>query len=185
MTFHADAATLVAYWLGELDEARESALEEHYLGCEECSTRLGEIEALAAGVKRAFANGRVLAVLSPTFAERLQSAGVRVREYRVPRNGSVNCTVTPEDQMLLSRLQAPLEGVGRVDLVVGDLRLEDVPFDAARGEVVMTPGTENVRARPAHREVARLVAVEAGGDRVLGEYTFNHKPHVPPSSRGR
>jgi hypothetical protein len=30
---------------------------------------------------------------------------------------------------------------------------------------------------PAHTQVVRLVAVEPGGDRVLGEYTFNHSPH--------
>jgi hypothetical protein len=32
---------------------------------------------------------------------------------------------------------------------------------------------------PAGREVVRLVAVEAGGDRLLGEYTFNHSPYAP------
>jgi len=31
---------------------------------------------------------------------------------------------------------------------------------------------------PSHRQVMRLVAVEAEGERVLGEYTFNHSAWV-------
>ena len=186
---HIDLGTLVSYWLGELDSAREGEVEAHYLGCAECSARLAEVEALAEGVRRTFAAGRLIAALTPTFVESLRAGGVRLREYRVPRNGSVNCTVAPEDQVLVSRLQVPLEGVSRVDLVVGasvatqrlgaasDVRLEDIPFDAAAGEVVVTPGTELVRSLPAHLQTMRLVAVEASGERILGEYTFNHAPH--------
>jgi hypothetical protein len=181
---HADLATLIAYWFGELDEACEAALEEHYLGCGECSARLAEVEALASGVRRAFSNGLVRGVVTPAFVEKVRASGVRVREYRVPWNGSVNCTVAPEDEMLFSRLQAPLEGVGRVDVILGsshgaqgDLRLEDVPFDAATGEVVMSPSIVHIKTMPAYRQVMRLVAVEAGKERLLGEYTFNHTPH--------
>jgi len=35
---------------------------------------------------------------------------VRLREYRVPRNGSVNCSVAPEDEMVIARLDVPLGG---------------------------------------------------------------------------
>ena len=177
---HAEFDTLLAYWLGELDEASEAQLEEHYLGCAECSARLAEVEALAAGVRSAFAGGRVATVMPPAFVERLRSAGVRLREYRVARNGSVNCSVGPEDQLLVSRLEVPLEDVERVDAVVmledAAHRLEDIPFDRASGEVVLAPGIEHIRALPAHRQVVRLLAVGAGGERVLGEYTFNHSP---------
>ena len=177
---HGDFAALVAYWLGELDEKAEAALEEHYFGCAECSARLAEVEALASGVRGAFAGGRVGAVITPAFADRLRARGVRTREYRVPRNGSVNCSVAPEDDLLLSRLEVPLEGVVRVDLVAvyeGEHRLQDVPFDAASGEVVFVPPIAQVRALPAHRYVVRALAVGADGERVLGEYTFNHSPH--------
>ena len=177
---HADLATLVAYWLGELDEAAEAALEEHYLGCAECSARLAEVEAMASGVRAAFAGGRLGAVVTPAFVERLRSRGVRLREYRVPPNGSVNCSVAPQDDLLLSRLEAPLEGVERIDLVAvfeGEHRLEDIPFDPASGEVVVAPSIAFIRTLPAHRQVMRLVAVGADGERVLGEYTFDHSPH--------
>src|SRR5207253_903185 len=140
---HADQSRLLAYWLGELDDTEEGALEEHYLGCELCAAELGEIEALASGVRGAFANGRVATVLTPAFVDQLRSGGVRVREYTVPRNGSVNCTLAPEDQLLIGRLQLPEMDTGRVDAIVTaagqDFRLEDVPFDAASGELVMAP----------------------------------------------
>ncbi len=177
---HADLATLLAYRQGELDEAREAALEEHYLGCALCSAQLAVVQAIAAGVRGAFAMGRIGTVITPAFAERLRSQGLRMREYRVPRNGSVNCSVAPEDEVLLSRLQLSLEGVERLDAIVtyeGEERLEDVPFDAASGEVVVAHGIEWVRTLPEHRRSVRLVAVGPAGDRVLGEYTFNHSPH--------
>jgi anti-sigma factor RsiW len=184
-----DFPTLLAYWFGELDDAREAAIEEHYLGCAACTEQLEEVEALGAGVRRIFAGGRLVAVVTPAFTERLRQRGLRLREYRVPCNGSVNCSVGPDDDVLLSRLQVPLQGVERIDLVVSpvspakagaqspaDLRLEDIPFDAASGEVVVAPSIAHVRTLPAHRQVMRLVAVGADGERLLGEYTFNHSP---------
>jgi hypothetical protein len=134
---------------------------------------------LGAGVRGAFADGRIGAVVTPAFVERLRARQLRVREYRVPCNGSVNCSVTPDDDILLSRLQAPLEGVERIDLLVApaDLRIEDVPFDAAAGEVVVAPSIAHIRTLPAHCQVMRLVAVGADGERLLGKYTFNHSPH--------
>lgn len=178
---HADLETLLAYWVGELDEAEEAAHEEHYLGCASCSARLAEVEAFAAGVRGAFAGGRIGTVLTPAFVERLRERGLRLREYRVPRNGSVNCSVAPEDELLLARLQVPLAGVERIDVITMDTagpRLEDVPFDAASGEVVLAARIAQIRALPAHRYVVRVVAVGGGGERVLGDYTFNHTPYA-------
>ena len=175
---HADFPTLVAYWLGELDDARESAIEEHYLGCAACSAQLAEVEALADGVRRALGAGLVRFVVTPRYVEQLRAHGLRLREYKVPRNGSVNCSVGPDDDVLLSRLQVPLEGVERLDLIAGENRLEDIAFDAQSGEVVVAPSIAYIRTLPACRYVMRLVAVEAKGERVLGEYTFNHSPHL-------
>ena len=177
---HADFATLVAYWLGELDETREAEVETHYLGCGQCAAQLAEVEALSEGVRRAFVGGHVPTAVTAAFVEQMRSRGVQLREYHVPRNGSVSCSVAPEDQMLLSYLQAPLEGVGRVDAIVSgdaEMRLEDVPFDAASGLVILSPSIAQVRTMPAYRRVVRLVAVDAGGERLVGEYTFNHSPH--------
>jgi hypothetical protein len=118
--------------------------------------------------------------VSAAFAARLAAGGVRVREYRIPRNGSVNCSVAPDDELLLSRLQAPLEGVSRVDAIarIGDAeeRREDVPFDAVSGEVLYVPKVADVRAAPPHDVQVRLLAVEGAVERELGHYTLHHQP---------
>jgi len=41
----------------------------------------------------------------------------------------------------------------------------------------VAPSIAYIRTMPAYRNVMRLVAVEACGERVLGEYTFHHSPH--------
>jgi hypothetical protein len=175
--------TLIEYWLGELDEAAEARIDEHVLGCSECSRRLTQIVELADGTRDAFKQGRVRAFVTAAFVRSAVDHGTRVREYRVPPNGSVNCSVAPEDELLVSRLEAPLAGVRRIDAItyVDDVPTEvfhDVPFDAASGEVVMSPRIAHVRTMPSHRRRVRLVAIDTGGERVIGDYTFNHTAHA-------
>lgn len=175
-------SALVEYWLGELDEPAEARVDEHLIGCGECSERLAELAALAGGIRAAFRRGAVRAFLTDAFVRRLAEQGVRLREYRVPRNGSVNCTLAPEDELLVARLQAPLAGVSRVDAISyramdAPKVFHDIPFDAASGEVVLAPEIARLRAMPAHRHRVRLVAVDASGERVIGDYTFDHTAH--------
>jgi len=86
---------------------------------------------------------------------------------------------------VVSRLRAPLEGVKRVDslhsLDLGDgrvqqWRVEDVPFDPDADEVIALPSAAALKRMPAHTLRVRLVAVDASGDRPLGDYTFAHTP---------
>ncbi len=170
---------LVAYWIGELDEAAQARVEEHLLGCGQCSDRLAGLIALGGAVRKAFAQGAVRAFVTDAFVRRLIEQGMRLREYRVARNGSVNCTVAREDDYVVAHLEAPLEGVTRVDAIscIADAPAEvlrDIPFDAASGEVVTLPPMARLRAMPSHQQRVRLVAVDETGERVLGEYTFNH-----------
>jgi hypothetical protein len=173
---------LVAYWLDEPGEAERSTIEEHLFDCSACGARLEDLVTLGAGIRAAVRSGRTHAVVSSRFPERLAAAGLRVREYRVACNGSVNCTVAPDDDVVVTRLAAPLAGVGRLDLVVlaadgGDgTRLENVPFDVPAEEVVFTPDIARLRALPATTQRMRLVAVGQGAERVVGEYTFHHSP---------
>lgn len=175
-------ATLAEYWLGELDAAREAPVEEHLLGCGHCSAALQELADLGGGIRALVRAGAVLAIVPGAFVERLSAGGLRLREYRVPLNGSVNCTVAPDDDLVIARLEAPLAGVEQVDLVLldfrpeGQERLRDVPFDAAAGEVVWAPRTDTLHASPAFTAHAQLVAVARDGERVIGEYTFHHTP---------
>ena len=179
-------SALTEYWLDELDEAAGARIDEHLFGCQECSAKLDEIIALTGGVRAAFRRGTVRAFVTEAFVRRLAEHGVRLREYRVPHNGSVNCTVAPADEVLVARLQAPLTDVTRLDAhsYIGDAQPEvfrDIPFDPASGEVVLTPKIAHLRAAPSHLSRVRLVAVDANGERVVGDYTFNHTRFVPGS----
>jgi hypothetical protein len=174
---------LAAYWLGELDEAVQSRADEHLLGCAACSERLAALVALGRAIRAVFAQGMVRAFVTEPFVRRLVEQGARLREYRVPANGSVECTVTPEDQFVVAQLQAPLEGVTRVDAVSFVPGAEpqiarDVPFDAERGEVIAMPDLQVLRRLASHQQRVRLLAVDEGGERLLGEYTFNHTAHA-------
>lgn len=174
--------TLIAYWLGELDADAEARAEEHYLSCAQCSHRLERLAALAGRVRMLARTSGVDMVINDEFVRRLTQEGLHVREYRVPRNGSVNCTVSPDDDFVVGRMEAPLNGVQRIDMLTLDgdgnaeTRRHDIPFVAASGGVVLAPGIDWLRAQPAFILRIRLLAVDEQGDHALGDYTFNHRP---------
>jgi len=177
-------SALIEYWLDELDQAAEARIDEHLFDCQECGAMLDEIIALADGVRTAFGQGSIRAFITDAFVKRLAEQKVRLREYRVPRNGSVNCSVAPEDEVVVARLEAPLDGVARLDAYsyFGDAQPEvfrDIPFDPVSGEVVLMPRLAHLRAAPSHVYRVRLVAVDANGERVVGGYTLNHTRCVP------
>lgn len=174
---------LVAYWLGELPEAAEAPLEEHLFGCAHCTRRMEELAALAAGVRAAVQGGRVSLMVSAPFVEAMKQSGMRLREYRVGPGGSVNCTIRADEDAVVSHISGPLAGVRRVDAVhrvnVGgveepEVRLEDIPFDPASGEVLFIPPAAALKAMPSHTMRVRLIAVGEAGEAPLGEYTFVH-----------
>ena len=180
---HLPIETLLAWWLHETDAAETDAVDEHLLRCDACGETLDALVGLADGVRAAFKAGLVGAIASSDFIARLATRGHRVREYRLPCNGGVDCTVAPDDELLVSRLQAPLACVERLDAVrefsfaPGVLhRIEDVPFDAGAGEVVYLPKIAEVKRAPTHTHVVTLVAVAGGAERELGTYTFRHRP---------
>jgi hypothetical protein len=185
MTTHLESDALLDYWLGDTDDAATAAIDAHLLQCDACGAALDDVIALSRGVKEAFGGGAVPSMLSAAFVERLKSAGRRVREYRVPHNGSVVCSVAPEDDLLVSRLAAPLQGVTRIDAVftqsfapARQQRASDIPFDAAGGEVLFAPKLSEVRGLPSHEMVVRLLAVDEAGEREVGHYTFHHRAHA-------
>ena len=174
--------TLVAYWLAEVPEKSEAALEEHLFGCAHCTRQLEQLAALAWGVRAAVTEGRVNMVVSAPFIEAMTQAGLSLREYKLEPGGSVNCTIAADDDAVLSRLQAPLAGVERVDLVrargagAPEIRVADVPFNAETGEVLVIPSAAWLKTMPAFTMQMRLIAVGKTSEEQIGEYTFNHSP---------
>src|SRR4051812_41653509 len=173
---------LLEYWFGELASGNEEALEEHLLGCGHCAGRLREIVELGSEIRSSFGRGEFHAVVSQPFLDKMKQNGLRFREYRVSPGGSVACTIAAAEDAVVGRLQAPLEGVKRLDLVrVGEpgefpFTLLDIPFDAAAGEVVFCPSMAALKQMPAHNARVRLVATDEAGARTIGDYTFIHTP---------
>ncbi len=181
-----DAAVLADYWLGALASSEEEAVEEHLLGCDRCGARLREVIALAEGVRNLAREGSLRMVVSDAFLQRAAEEGLRVREYAPPPGGGVQCTVTAEDDILIGRLAANLSGAKRVDLCICDergveqRRLPDIPVNSAAGSVAFQESITFAKAAPTSKMIMRLVALdEAGGERLLGEYTFNHTRSLP------
>jgi hypothetical protein len=181
-----DAAVLADYWLGAVESADEEAAEEHLLECDRCGARLREVIALAEGVRNLAREGSLRMVVSDAFLKRAAEEGLRIREYAPPPGGGVQCTVTAEDDILIGRLAANLSGVKRVDLCICDergveqLRLPDIPVHSGASSVTYQESITFAKAMPTSKIIARLVALdEAGGERLLGEYTFNHTRSLP------
>jgi hypothetical protein len=181
-----DAAVLADYWLSVLADSEEEAVELHLLNCDQCGTRLREVIALAEGIRKIAREGSLRMVVSDTFLQRAAAEGLRVREYAPPPGGAVECTVTAEDDILIGRLAANLSGANRVDLCICDergveqLRLPDIPIQSGASNVVYQESITFAKAMPTSKMIARLVAFdEAGGERLLGEYTFRHTRSLP------
>ena len=181
-----DAAVLADYWLGVLADTEEDAVEEHLFGCDQCGDRLREVITLAGGLRELAREGSLRMVVSETFLQRAAAEGLRVRQYSPPAGGGVQCTLTAEDDILIGRLAADLKGTKRVDLSISDergteqLRLRDIPVNPSADRVILQESITFAKAAPTNKMLMRLVAVdEAGGERLIGEYTFNHTRSLP------
>ncbi len=181
-----DAAVLADYWLAALPSSEEESVEEHLLACDQCGARLREVIALAEGVRKLAREGSLRMIVSDAFLQRAEEAGLRVRQYAPPVGGGVNCTVAAEDDILVARLAANLSGAKRVDLCFCDEqgierhRMPDIPVHSGRDKVVYQESMTAMKAAPTMKLIARLVTFdEAGRERLLGEYTFNHTRSLP------
>jgi hypothetical protein len=125
-------------------------------------------------------------IVSESFLALLQQRGMRIREYRLAHNGSVKCSVAPDDELLVARIDVPLAGVQRLDAVSTQSfapgithRLRDIPFDAHAGQVIYVPKLVEVRELPPHDMSLTLLARDATGvEREVGRYVFHHGPWV-------
>jgi hypothetical protein len=73
-------------------------------------------------------------IVTETFLKTAAQDGLQIRQYAAAAGGSVECTVTAEDDILIGRLAANLSDLRRIDLCVcNDAgleqgRLRDIPF---------------------------------------------------------
>jgi hypothetical protein len=181
-----DAGLLADYWLAALPLSEEEFVEEHLFDCGECSARLAQVIALAERVSAFAREANLLMTLSDEFVKCSAESGLRVRQYAPPAGGSVQCTVSVDDDMLIGRLAADLAGQKQIDLALCNqegveyARLADVPFLPRLTEVLFQQPIQFAKGAPSQTMVARLLGRdESGAERLLGEYTFVHTRTIP------
>jgi hypothetical protein len=181
-----DPSMLADYWIGLMAGAEEEAIEEHLFKCDFCGQRLREVIILTDGIRKLAREGSLRMVVSDVFLQRAAESGLTIREYTVPAGGSVECTVTADDDILIGRVAADLSGANRVDMSicnengVEQLRLPDIPVHSGGTSVAFQESITFMKSAPSLKMVMRLVSLDdAGGEQVLGEYTFNHTRSMP------
>ena len=158
------------------------------------SRRLGRASSsrssrLATGFHNLARQGNLFMVVSDEFLKQVAAEGLRVREYAPPRGGSVQCTVSLEDDFLVGRLTADLTEAKRIDLAICDkagtemFRLADIPYNPQAGSVVFQQSIGYAKAASSEVMIARLVGVEeqaeSAREQLIGEYTFIHTRTIP------
>lgn len=173
-------SALLAWWLDELGETQALEFEEHLFGCDECAGRLQRLLQLRDSVRGALLDAKFVTAVTPSFLQQLRESGLTLREYHVPRGGSVPCTIAPQDDLVVSRLEASLAGVRQLDIIFEEgstqHRAAHIPFDAAANEVTVIPPVARLRHMKAVTQRMKLVAVNLGAEQLIGEYTFHHSP---------
>ena len=180
-----DVAVLVDYWRAALEPAQEEAVEAHLFNCDACGDRLRQMIALVDSLSDLARSGTLRMILGTEFAAHATGEGRQVREYVANPGDSVQCTVSADDDFLVARLVADLSGAERVDLSVSLAgveidRMQDVPMNEAAGAVVYQESIDFAKTAPSNSMQMRLLAIDAaGGERLLGEYTFHHTRTIP------
>jgi Putative zinc-finger len=181
-----DPAILADYWLAALPASEQDAVEEHLFACDECAASLREVIALGESLRALAHSGSLMMVVPESFLQSAARQGLHISRYAPPAGGSVQCTVTAQDDLLIGRLTANLNSARRIDLSLchpgGDeqFRLRDIPFSPADPAVLWQQSISFAKAAPTSTMVARLLTVDdAGAEALLGEYTFHHTRTLP------
>jgi hypothetical protein len=167
---------LLASALGEIDD---DEVEEHVLACGACAALYASFVRLGSAIAVLVRSGGAMMPVTRALKERLEAERLVTRRYELQPGKIVPCTVTADDIYSLSTYHAPLDGVLRLDLVRGEQRLVDIPFDAPLGRVYMLMRADMLRRLPSLRMPLRLVAVAPEGERTIGEYALQHTAFVP------
>ena len=131
---------LVGYWAGDLDPATVDRLDEHLMGCAECTAASSRISAVTEAVRG----------LIPTFADHATLASLRAKGHRIRENpvqpGDRRVVIFKADTDLLVHKLKGLDlssaTTGGIVVTVeetGDVLLAEpsVPFDRDSGELLI------------------------------------------------
>jgi hypothetical protein len=165
--------TLVDLWAGALADAER--VEDHLFACDACAAAAAQLDRLLGSML-----GLVPPVLTRTLRDRLEARGLKILELTFEAGARGEAVFARDLDLLVFSLRSELAHAERVDLDVGDetgqvqYAFTHVPFDAARGEVLIAC-QQHFRDYPGGNDVEfRLYAVEAGVRRQVGSYAIKH-----------
>lgn len=177
---------LLAYWVGELSEEREAAVEELLFADEETRRRLEVVAKLGASLKELVQRGAVTTSLTVDAVERLEREGLKVRTYHMEPGQVVPCTIAAEDFVAI-RIHADFEDLAEVDYdmeshLEGEPprieRFVGLPVDRRAQELVLVYSGDLIRSLPRATFVYRVSSETEAGSRSLGEFILDHTPPV-------
>jgi len=166
--------TSVALWMDELPADEAAAVEEHVFVCDECSKSFDRFARLAIGIREL-----IPMVISHAHRARLVNRGIRICNTPVEASRTTRARFSPDLDLLVNVLKADLSGVDSVDLELSSqdgssrLLLEDVPFDAGSGEVLVACQRHYEDMFPGD-PIMRVYAVQGGARRHVGDYLVEH-----------
>lgn len=173
---------LARFWLGDLDERDATRLEDHVFECTACHEVLRGLAAIADGVRVAMAFDRLPPLPTPERLAELRASGMRLVVVNLAPGEIVTRPMDLEVDGIVFLLHAPLTAVEQVDLEIcspaGErfLLVPSVPFDRAKGEVVLACGRHTAQVAP-----ESLVRLFDGKEKnMLAEYRLVH--HAVDSS---
>jgi hypothetical protein len=123
---------------GVLDETTASSVEDHLFACDRCGDEWTKLASLVGGLR-----GTIPMVISHVHRERMLAEGKRISVTEVREGVDTPAQFRPELDLMVFALKVDLTNIDRVrvDIVSpdGSKRFveEDVPFDRARGEVLI------------------------------------------------
>ena len=169
-------SVLVDYWANDLVLEEQDALEEHLLGCAECSRLSERVAAVTESIR-----GLIPPLISQQTLTQLRARGLRVVENPM-LPGERRAVVFPrEADILLHRLGGlRLKDAARVRFTMrvessGEVlnETQDVPFERERGEVLIAC-QKHFATMPADT-VAEVRVVDPAGVEHLVMYTILHQ----------
>jgi len=89
--------------------------------------------------------------------------------------------VLPEDDLLIGHIEGDFSGISHLDLLwqiegESERRIKDVPVNPTAGELLLAQAMPAIRLMGPVRARLLLLAQEPAGERLVGEYTFDHTP---------
>jgi hypothetical protein len=176
MTEHVSFEGLADYLADLLEEPESNELEAHLFACEACASECERLVGIAAAVRDS-----VPPVISPEQFEALAREGRIAAENRMSPGQVAEVRYPPEGKLLVHRLGGfDLRRAHRVDVELVDLeggiltRMNDVPFDAARGEVLIACQRHFANSYPDDASF-RVEAITGDEREEVKRYTVLHR----------